>query len=52
MVELMEAAGSFALENITELAYRAYERVNILKKIEKFEFIVIPKKEQENVVNI
>ena len=45
VVEMVEAAGSFAIEKITELANKIYDTGNIPKKMEESEFIVIPKKE-------
>ena len=45
VVEMVEAAGDFAIEKITELANIIYDTGNIPKRTEESEFIVIPKKE-------
>ena len=45
VVEMVEAAGDFAIKKITELANIIYDTGNIPKRMEESEFIVIPKKE-------
>ncbi|XP_063885526.1 uncharacterized protein LOC135113837 [Scylla paramamosain] len=45
VVEMVEAAGDFAIEKITELANQIYDTGNIPERMEESEFIVIPKKE-------
>ena len=45
VVEMVEAAGEFAIEKITELANKVYRTGIIPKRMEESEFIVLPKKE-------
>ena len=53
VVEMVEAAGEFAIEKITELANKVYRTGIIPKRMEESEFIVLPKKkEQQSAVNI
>ena len=45
VVEMVEAAGEYAIEKITELANKVYRTGIIPKRMEGSEFIVLPKKE-------
>ena len=45
VVEMVEAAGEFAIEKITELANKVYRTGIIPKRMEESEFIVLPIKE-------
>ena len=45
VVEMVEAAGDFAIEKITELANQIYDTGDIPERMKESEFIVIPKKE-------
>ena len=44
VVEMVEAGGDFTIGNITELANKIYETGVLLDRMQKSEFIVIPKK--------
>ena len=44
MVEMVEAAGEFGIEKITELANPIYSTGQVLEVMKESEFIVIPKK--------
>ena len=53
VVEMVEPAGEFGIEKITELANRIYSTGQVPEAMKEPEFIVIPKRmEQRNVVSI
>ena len=50
VAEMVEAAGEFAIEKVTELANKIYRTGIIPKRMEESEFIVLPKKGRSNRV--